>query len=148
MSTELIEDLEDDNEVSVGLEMNAWTHAWLCLGSDNDWVRFHLTPDAAGIAAAKRIEDALRIWRHKAQKPCPKHIEGLIRWRDSQSLDWCGEELVFHILATLTEYHKQFVPDEHMAAFREWLTLDEDLQTDYVEQVLSLIEKEAQRPSP
>ena len=72
MSSELIEDVDDDHGTCVLLTMNVYNHAFLNVcedneNSSNDLERgvgsFHLAPDTGGLALAEKIEAGLREWR-------------------------------------------------------------------------------------
>ena len=70
MSSDLIEDLEDDKETSVFLEMNVNGHAFLTITEKEDGYEccgppsamFHFSPTPEGFAAAERIASALKGW--------------------------------------------------------------------------------------
>jgi hypothetical protein len=67
MSSELIEDIEDDRGTAVFLSMQKSGHAQLTLleADEDKAVAFELTPDLQGCARAEAIARALKAWREK-----------------------------------------------------------------------------------
>jgi len=61
---------------------------------------------------------------------------GLIVWRDSRSLDWWGDDLVFHILSCLEHEAREDVPEEHRAALMTFRELDDDRRYEVVKAAL------------
>lgn len=64
MSSELLEDVEDEYGMACLLSMQASGHAQLTLmDADDETAMFHFTPDADGLKKAETIEKALAAWR-------------------------------------------------------------------------------------
>jgi len=63
MSSELIEDVEDEAGASVMLAMTVHKCAFLSINDTRDSVAFCLIPSPEGIRHAKAIENALAEWR-------------------------------------------------------------------------------------
>lgn len=83
MSVDLIENLDDDKNVTLSLELNARGHAFLTLygveehepytgDTSPDMVTFHLSPNEQGHECAKIIENALREWREHTLEKAPQ----------------------------------------------------------------------------
>lgn len=62
MSSELIEIECDENDTYISLEMNAHSHAWIVVCSEDGVERYHLPPDIHGLNRAKEIAIGLQNW--------------------------------------------------------------------------------------
>lgn len=65
--------------------------------------------------------------REQAKEELRKRsIMALICWRGESALDWYGEDLIFHVLATLRRMGRDEVPPAHKEAYDLFRKLDED----------------------
>jgi len=65
MSSDYLQDVEDESGNTVMLDMNAHCHAWLTimpLDEEKDSVSLHLSPDELGWRNAMQISEALKNW--------------------------------------------------------------------------------------
>lgn len=63
MSSDFLEDIDDDHQGNcVLLSMNAHTHAFLTILSEEDSIHYCLPPDEVGWRNAQKIVDALNCW--------------------------------------------------------------------------------------
>lgn len=73
MSSDLLEDCQDESGCEVFLSMNSSGHAFLyviksSLSLEEYSATFVLTPDLNGIENAKKIENALKSWREHIEE--------------------------------------------------------------------------------
>jgi hypothetical protein len=69
MSSELIEDVEDDRGTAIFMSMNVHCHAVLAVVEGPErWGEFRFAPDANGLALAEKVEAGLREWRRHVQE--------------------------------------------------------------------------------